>query len=578
MVGTESWVTLRTLIGAAMPVESILKMIAGYHRVEAVFTLSCLASDLANKEGGVTGADARAWTHDLLVQRVGSDDPTEAKVASAVQRLPRGTAIAHGHVVQVLQYLALAGGSPSGRRPPEGQLAFLMLALNDHIPQWPEESPGLSDQEDTLAAMMFFTIFNRTSDDPLRHLVRTVEIMGGDPAGGPVTAAEWSTIQSTAFGCSFVEYVERFLAPLLVLSCRWSGEHAPVLDPRAWQKADCGALYTRWFAEASIPVEDAACEFGAQSSPTAPLRVPGEFYRKPFLTTGDKLLALSPWHVRDHASLGTWDKLNRAAKTVLKTDSNQGFSSTFGLLFEKWCRSLATEAASAPGFSDELLLPSAPGAADEVEDVVFISDKTVVLMSAKSSLVREASLKSARRLSDAVAWLRQFFFEPRSGAKVRGYRGGAVLLLDRKITDIRAGRYQDRGIPPDAEIVPVVLCYDNVGESGILYKWIRDECAKLAILSSRPGVLPLTVVTPEDYEALLAIGASGKSICELLASRVRGSTRLQPLDWHLRRVAPGIPPRLPSMERRFREIMAACNERLRSSGVFDPPDTGTTER
>src|SRR6185369_3083237 len=55
---------------------------------------------------------------------------------------------------------------------------------------------------------------------------------------------------------------------------------------------------------------------------------PGAFFRTPFIRIADRLVGLSPWHMKDHASFGTWGKLNAASKKVLKTDSNQRFTAT----------------------------------------------------------------------------------------------------------------------------------------------------------------------------------------------------------------------------------------------------------
>ena len=108
---------------------------------------------------------------------------------------------------------------------------------------------------------------------------------------------------------------------------------------------------------------------------------------------GDKLVGLSPWHVKDHVLFGTWAKLNAACKRVLKTDSIQTFASAFGYCFEEACADIAREAAGSSQFRDHLILPSQPGADDEIEDVVLVDEDVVALLSAKASLVPEASLR-----------------------------------------------------------------------------------------------------------------------------------------------------------------------------------------
>jgi hypothetical protein len=569
MEHAKSWTPLSQLVGAKMPVEKILAKVCLFDRREGLFTLCKIASDLANSDGGITGPVARSWTHDLLVQRVGSQDPFEDAVSRAVAQLGQGTAIVHGHVLFLLQFLIVAHGSDTGTRPHDGELAFLMLALNDHIPEWSEESPGLSTTEEVLGSMLFSTIFNQTSDDPLRFMLRITEIIDGDVEGGPISASDWARMQVEAFGCSFSEYAERFLVPVFMLSRGWGSKEVPVLAPAAWEKGETAGLYRRWFQEASASIEERTLWKSSAPTGTGLLGLPGAFFRTPFVRVDEKALCFSPWHVKDHASLGTWAKLNAASKTVLGTGSNQRFTSTFGYLFERWCALTAREAAAQRGFKGKLLLPSSPGSEDEIEDVVIVDRGRVVLFSAKSSLVPEASLKSARSLAAIVEWLQRFFFEDKDSAKATGYRAGVLLLLDAKIQRIRAGEYEDRGIAKNALVIPVVVSFDNVGECGILYKWVEAECARRGILSARPQVRPLTVLTPEDYEAMLALGSAGKGTCDLLVEKTRAAERWGRTDAFLHhRYKDGRAMRLPGMIERFDDLTQRSLRRMREGGLF----------
>jgi hypothetical protein len=559
------WTPLSELVGAKLPLEQILGTIRGFNRRDGLFTLSCIAADLANTSGGILGKEARSWTHDLLVQRAGSPNALEDAVSRAVARLGKGTAITHGHVLFVLQHLLLTLGSDEGRRPDDGQLAFLMLALNDYLPSWSEETPALSPTEATLASMFFATIFNESSDDPLRFLMRLVGIVGGDISGGPISADEWRAIQAEAFGCSFEDYVEQFLVPVFMLSRSWTSKEPPVLAPAAWTQGNAAALYARWFQEAALP--DRAASW--KPSTEEPLALPRVFFRTPFVSVGDNVLCLSPWHMRDHARLGTWARLNLAAKKFFRTDSIQRFSATFGYLFERWCANVARTAAARGPFKGKLVLPSSPGAEDEIEDVVVLDRDRVALLSAKSSLVPESQLKCARSLGDAIVWLRRFFFEDPQDAKASGHRGGALWLLDRKIQRIRSGEYAHRGIKRNALILPVVVSFDNVGESSILYKWLQDECARLGILSARPLVRPVTILTPDDYEAVFALASRGKGLCDLLVEKTRTAERLARVDWFLHRGGhTGRELRLPSMELEFEDLVGRAMERMRRAGIF----------
>ena len=50
---------------------------------------------------------------------------------------------------------------------------------------------------------------------------------------------------------------------------------------------------------------------------------------------------------------------------------------------------------------------------------------------------------------------------------------------------IRSGGYSERGIHKNALVIPVVGVLRHVGESGVLYKWIKEECKRLGILFQR---------------------------------------------------------------------------------------------
>lgn len=109
-----------------------------------------------------------------------------------------------------------------------------------------------------------------------------------------------------------------------------------------------------------------------------------------------------------------------------------------------------------------------------------------------------------------------------------------------------------------------------MGESGVLYKWIEAECFRLGILSARPQALPLTILTPEDYEGVLALGGIGIRICDLLLEKACSTQKWGRMDGFLHhRTHDGRSLRLPSMERRFEELTDRALERMRRAGIFE---------
>lgn len=571
MANIGKWVPLSELVHSIMPVEEIRKFVRPFDKGEGLFTLARIAADLANAEGGPMGRVARSWTNDLLIQRIGSKNPVEDAVSRAVRDLGSTGPIAHAHVVYVLQQLLLAEASFNGQRPHDGQLAFLMLALNDHISGWrcPSEESSL---QVAVANTLFAMLFNRSSDDLLRFLVRTKMVLSEDPSGGPIAASDWAKIQQRAFGCPFSDYVDLYLVPLTVLASGWGSKDPPVLFREVWEKGGVGYLFRTWLDDASVPLEDAPTVLASERLPSGLPALSGAFFRKPFIETEGRLVALSPWHVWDHVAYGSWAKLNIAAKTVLGSSSNQSFTSTFGYLFERWCRTLARKASQLAGFPDELVLPSRPGADDEIEDIVFVNGNLVTLMSAKSSLVPEQKLKTAGGPGDVIAWLQRFFFEDPATARGHRHRGGAAHLLDEKVLRLRAGGFESRGLSRDAVVLPVVVMFDRIGDGGPLYRWLSDECTRLGLLNSRPGVRPLTVLAPEDFESLLALGSRLGGVCHLLSKKTESPQHLKATDWFLYELERDARKRrLPFIEDEFRDIVQRSSERRREMGVFGEP-------
>jgi hypothetical protein len=568
LVNVSAWATLSELVGVPMSAATLIAYVRALDRDDALFRLARLAAILANSPGSVMGAEARAWTRDLLLQVRESPNAVEAAVTRALDKLPPGRAIAHAHVVYFLQLLFATHASRGGRPVTDAELAFLMLAANDHIPEWaPNEPAPLTNLEAMLGVSFFCTAFNR-SDDTMRTLLRIIDIAGHRSERDFPDPKIWEQIQEEAFGTTFEEYVEMFLTPMLLISKSWGAAKPPVMLLDAWKGRNEreARLYEGWFHEASISLENAARVFASRTMTSGLPGLPGEFFRTPFIRQERVLLCVSPWHLRDHAILGTWAKLNAASKKVLGKESNQVFSSAFGYSFEEWCRSIAGEAASSPRFKDTLILPSAPGAEDEIEDVVLREGQYVALFSVKASLVREGCLKTAAHVGDVVTWLQRFFFDDVATARRRGYRGGAALLLDRKVQRLRAGEYEQRGIRRDAVVLPCIVSFDNIGESGILYRWLRESCAARGVLSGTPNVRPVTVLTPEDYEGLFSLVAEGRSICRLLAEKTKGELAEGNLDQFIyERASKDKLMRLTSMKSRFVSLAERSVERMQEA-------------
>jgi hypothetical protein len=565
------WAGLRDLVGETMSPETLLDAVGRLHRDQAFLTLAQIAGDIANAQN-VAGSEADTTTRKLLMDFANYHDPRGRIVADAVAKLPPDRPIVHAQVVFALQALTVVCGSAGTEQPPGSYLAYLLLGLNDHIPEWPcvaaqslPDDEPITDTERTLAVMFLSSIFNRKHDDA-RFLVRILEVMGKVTSTPLPKGGSWADVEREAFGCPFATYAESFLAPLVTLATGWGFQKPPIVDPTIWDRsASVPALARRWFQEASQPIEQAARSFADRPLRSGLYGLSQSFFRVPFLRIGGVLVGVSPWHMHDFAELGTWSQLNRTCKKVLRSNSNDAFSAAFGYSFERWCAELAREAATLDvQASERLIVPSAPGAHGEIEDIVFHDDDTIVLFSAKASLVPEATLKTADTPDDAIRWLRRFFFEDVADAKRHGHRGGAVRLLDRKIARIRAGAFEAQGLPRTAAIVPVIISFDNLGESPILYKWLETEAHRKRLLFHRDDVSPLAVIRCEDYETLMALKAQGHRVCRLLREKTTIRNKWQRLAVFLYDRFPDAGElRLPSMKARFDALISCAVERIR---------------
>lgn len=565
LAGARPWLGLHELVGVKAPVEALVRLLAKFDRSESLFKLARLASVMANGSGDLVGSEAQSWTNDLLAASSGSSDPWEAAVGQAIQQLPEPRAIMHGHVALALQAAVLAFGAASEDVPSDGYLAFMMLAMNDYLHEWNSAPPKHVSADDLLLADVgLATVFNR-SEDIVRFLARVANIFGRQPTAG-MRKADWDAVQLLAFGCEYPEYLERFLAPLIVAASTWSDDRAPVIH-RAWLGAFCEErpeLLERWLKDASMQ----ATEIGAQLlTERRPSGLPGltqSFFRTPLVTFDDQaFLGLSPWHVRDHVTYGTWGKLASAAKAHWKTSSIQPYASHFGYQFEEWCAELAREADALPLFPDRTVLPTHPGAADEIEDVLFQHGELVAFLSAKASLVPEANLKTAAHGGEYIKWLERFFFLPEAQGKATGFKGGAIVQLDKHVRELRAGAYADRNLDSALTVLPAVICFDNVGESSLLYRWIEEQCRSRGLLQG-PGIRPLTLIEAKDYELLLGVAVHGDGVCRILEEKTQPAHRLRPLDRLLYERGQKLPDtRLPSVRATYERVSLDMQKRIR---------------
>src|SRR6478736_597055 len=203
------------------PPQRLIAMLATCSWEETYLMLARVGALLANSPDGGHGPEVRVRTTDLLGSTLDSGDPEERVVAFYV-RVNAPRVIAHEEVIYFLQALAILYGRDEGPAPTEAQLAFWMLAGNDHCFDWRHEEGHLSITEEVVASSVRSLLFNH-QHDTLPQLVRSVAMLERPPS----RTAEWKIIEvwtqfkARAFGLPFDEHVDFLAGALYVISVGW---------------------------------------------------------------------------------------------------------------------------------------------------------------------------------------------------------------------------------------------------------------------------------------------------------------------------------------------------------------------
>jgi len=552
----------KTVFGESVPADFLVERIKSFDWREAFIRLGHLASVLANDEAGPLSERALRLTAEGINALSASNPRDRALLERGrafVANAGRPIVVAHEEAIVFLEHLVLLHGGEGGHGPSDAELALWLLGASDHLDAWQEPDSRPLDETETLAAELVKAFrFNRSSVDEVRLLLRAQGIFGTPPAVGSFAAAEaWIELQRLAFGDDFTHYFECFAIPLIMLSHSW-GRHAdikraiPVLVP-AHLRAHFGAegdYFVKQLADLTGTRDAAKAEILKRMRPDGLLpHAPTALLRKPFvdLQNGGEILAASPWYVRAIGRTGIWAKYLAGAKAKLG-DKRGGdeWSIAFGQMLEEWCRRYAKRAESAAHGDFRVELPTHPGAADEIEDVVSVEGDAVTMFSVKARLVREDIARHAISRTKLLDWYEQFFFKEKSAK----YRVGVIAQLSARIDMVRAGRFEPR-VLRDARIFPVLVTYDNLCDNFMLSAWLVDRC-KAHRLLQQANVAPLTIAVVDDYERLLAAPSQKKSPAEILASRSSPQLKNERLEVVL--YGHEVEPRLPGADAEYHEL------------------------
>jgi len=500
--------------------EALVDLCAGFGWAPAFLKLSELACKLSSAPGAELSEEVRRVTSRLLARYRFAPDALLRVIGEYFEEHPERP-IAQEPSIYLVQALMLLHGNESEDAPDEYGIPLLLLNANTFVDQWRDPDPtALSELEQAVAdAFRASRYVERGSRIPT--LIRTW-MLYQMPFREPMSADERDRIEQAAFDGPFEQYFESFVFPLYLHAASWGlnnlGAYNQVVNPARWL-ADANvdeAWIARQFEKISVTRADAAEQIrrgigvdGLPHSPTV-------FYRYPFIRIEEtgSLIPASARVVQDHLITGLWARFNAGLREV-RGRGHMGWFTIFGDMFEGWCRQVARNSfAETDQAHLDLLLSDGIGDDDEIEDVVIAEREAnrVVLFSAKARLVPEATVRGARSRTAALEWLENFLFvEPTDE-----HRGGAIRLLNNKIQQIRAGQVEE--IASNSTIFPVLVTYDNIGETPLLYRWLSQRCTEEGLLQ-QDGVASLVVMAIDDYEFFFSLMTNNLNPIEILAER-----------------------------------------------------------
>lgn len=558
-----SW---KALFGHALSPEFLVSQINRFDWRRSFVHLANLAALLANDEDGATSNRIQRLTanvldlvgssslrHRIIIERVRQD--------AARNHIP--LVIAHEECIVFLQHLVLLHGADSGDAPgPE--VWMWLLGASDHLDWLQPDDRDLSRTELLAAEVLKVTRFNRSSVDEMRLLLRAEGIFGKPPGHGPFADPEsFHHLQLSSFGSTFTRYFESFIPWMWSQSRTWGGEKGerlPIIHPETYKQFGTeGQYFIDRLAEFTATREQLQSAIRKRMRPCGELpHSPTALLHTPFVDLSDgHVVGSSPWYVRESVRSGIWARYLAGAKKILGNDrGGDEWLMAFGQMLEVWCASYAqrAEQASKRG-SYRVLVPTQPGAADEIEDVVSLEGNHVVMYSVKARLVREDVARHALSRTTLLDWYERYFF----AAKSLSYDGGVAAQLDAKIIRLRAGDFEPR-VARDVFVYPVLVTFDNLCGSKQLYEWLVERCRAHRLLQ-QVNVGPLTLATVADYERLVGAPVHGKSPAEILSARSSPRYRNERLEVVL--AAYDVPSRLPDADSALEHLVSRATQRFR---------------
>ncbi len=566
-----AYTTASQLLGRPVSAADLIARIATYSWVGSLFAIAQLSS-LVIREGPKSEAVRQATT-DQLLRLTGSDTATLQRIRDHVALHRDDTILAHEEVLAYLAHVAILYGGESEEGPAPPEIALWLLAGNDFLDHWTDPDARLLSSAEELIATGAHSLRFNNDPDRFSAIARTFQLLTTRPRRGRLANdLEWGRLQTEAFGCEFREYFESVVAPLVLKSLLWGkatgSEGLPVVSRRQlFSQTKLGQeTVERLLDSLGAHREALRTAIRGRLRPDGLPQGPTALYHSPLVVTdADKFVVPLPWALDNQLRSGMWARLLGAAKTLYGARvGGDIWNSTFGDAFEEWCRAMAKAAFSEGRARGTLILPSSPGATDEIEDVAVVDGNAAVLFSAKSRFVAENVARHAQSRSELIDWYDKFFF----GGATKAYRAGAIHLLSKRIDRIRGGEFEAT-IPRATRLIPVLLTYDSLCEDILLYRWIETRCRDLGLLQQW-RVDPLTLARVDQFERLMSFCATGGRLIPLFRQR-ETHWRHRRLDQMLEETLPkDIPPRLPVIGRMFDEMLSGLGIRLFGKPLSTP--------
>jgi len=558
------YTTSEQLFGRRMTAEELISRVRTYSWKEAFIRLAQLSGLVANSSAGAFSEDVRRRTVDQIPKLSGGSATLLAHCRRYVGANRDGIVLAHDEGLLFLQHLVLLEGADDGAPPSDAEIALWLAGGNDHLDHWTDGSDRSTTSEVALMAEMIrIHRFNNTPDT-LAELVRTRVLFGTQPAQGELADTQkWASLDREAFGAGFSAFFETLLGPLYLFSLLWgiegSKDPRPVLNvPKFVSETNASRADLEGFLSPMVGSRDELrAEIRRRTRADGLPHAPTALLHRPLVEIAPQVfVAASPWAVRAQVQTAVWWRYLSAAKRLDPRKGANSWFSTFGYMVEYWCRTVA-EKARLGAHSAHILLPSTPGAPDEIEDVVVLEQGAAVMFSVKSRLVDARASRDAISPQLTIDWFEDFFFEK----KGNDYRGGAIRLLDSRIGMVRSGTFEHLGVTSQVRIYPVIVTYDDLGDHDLFFRWLEQRCKHHGLLQ-QADVGPLAILRVRDFEQLMSRVGEGRSVVDLLRNREAAAChrRIDQLIYE-----DGRPARLPFFDQEHRRLVDSIKCRLFST-------------